>query len=113
MPRPTRPILEPLSFDQALRDKVLRPEQNAWQKARNAQIDLIKFRHLAEEFGGGIGIMLHWLVVKPMQLLIYLFWESLAILQQGMQIIATLLFTILLALLVTTVYLFYISMTGT
>lgn len=71
-PRPTRP--QALPPDQSLRLNILRPDPDYYRHHRNAQLDLMQYRHSAEEFGRGIGITLHWVFIKPFQLAYALLW---------------------------------------
>lgn len=61
-----------LSESQRLQRRMMRPTRDEHYKIRNDAIDLAMYRHNAEEFGVGIGIVLHWVFVKPVQLVIWL-----------------------------------------
>lgn len=47
-----------------------RPDVVEYDKAREQFIEIMEFRHNAEVGGWIVGIILHWIIVKPAQLII-------------------------------------------
>lgn len=54
---------------QSLRHKMQRPDPDLYDAKRVQALRLAEFRHNAEEFGRAIGIILHWCLIKPAQLI--------------------------------------------
>lgn len=71
---PDRPSRVRLGEDQELHRAMMRPTPDVWHKERYDLLSLTQFRHNAEQGGRIVGIILHWMFVKPFQLLMFVFY---------------------------------------
>lgn len=73
MATPTKPKNPNLPFDVQLARDLRRPSKGSWQQARYQKVGEAIRANQEIQFGHWIGVLLHWLFIKPVQLVLLVF----------------------------------------